>query len=174
MAHAIENSICILMCVTEKYKESNFCRLEAEYLVQKNKPFIPMLMEKGYRPDGWLGIILGSKIFVDFTKLDFTLAMKELNRNLDLILNNTTQQNASKPPPLTKPTTNQQDASQPNISDQQLSGVIGSLTQNTSVNKEKDEVKWSESQVEAWLTEKNINQLIIENLAPCNGQGNTI
>ena len=47
MASAIENSVCILVCVTEKYKESNFCRLEAEYLVQKNKPFIPILMEKG-------------------------------------------------------------------------------------------------------------------------------
>ena len=85
MAQAIEKSICVLVCVTEKYKESNFCRLEAEYLTQTNKPFIPILMEKGYRADGWLGIILGSKIFVDFTKLEFTNAMNELNRNLDLI-----------------------------------------------------------------------------------------
>ena len=85
MAQAIEKSICVLVCVAEKYKESNFCRLEAEYLTQKNKPFIPILMEKGYRADGWLGIILGSKIFVDFTKLEFTNAMNELNRNLDLI-----------------------------------------------------------------------------------------
>ena len=38
--------------------------------------------------------------------------------------------------------------------------VMLSLT-NTNLNKERDEVKWSESQVEAWLTEKNINQLIL-------------
>ena len=62
MAQAIEKSICVLVWVTEKYKESNFCRLEAEYITQKNKPFIPILMEKGYGADGWLCIILGSKI----------------------------------------------------------------------------------------------------------------
>lgn len=48
MASAVENSICVLMCVSKLYKESNACRLEAEYTVQQKKPFIPLLMEKGY------------------------------------------------------------------------------------------------------------------------------
>ena len=48
MASAIENSMCVLVCVTEKYKESNFCRLEAEYLIQQKKPFVPILMQKGW------------------------------------------------------------------------------------------------------------------------------
>ena len=71
MASAIENSFCVLMCMTDYYKKSSNCRLEAEYAVRLNKPIIPLIMEKGYKPDGWLGIILGSKIFVDFTKYDF-------------------------------------------------------------------------------------------------------
>ena len=158
MAQAIEKSICVLVCVTEKYKESNFCRLEAEYLTQKNKPFIPILMEKGYRAAGWLGIILGSKIFVDFTKLEFSNAMNELNRNLDLILKNK---------PLTPILNSKPDQ---NVDQQPLDSVIGNLTQKP-IDLIREEAKWSENQVEMWLKEKDINQIIVENLAPCNGQG---
>jgi hypothetical protein len=43
MAEAIEKCKCVLVCITEKYKESNYCRLEAEYLMQQKKPFIPLL-----------------------------------------------------------------------------------------------------------------------------------
>ena len=43
MAEAIEKCKCVLICITEKYKESNYCRLEAEYLMQQKKPFIPLL-----------------------------------------------------------------------------------------------------------------------------------
>lgn len=59
MAYAIETSFCVLMCVTEKYKESNFCRLEAEYLIQQKKPYIPLFLQPGYKPNGWLGLVIG-------------------------------------------------------------------------------------------------------------------
>jgi len=61
MASAVENSLCVLFCVTKKYKESNFCRLEAEYALQQKKPFIPLIMERGYKADGWLGILIGTR-----------------------------------------------------------------------------------------------------------------
>jgi hypothetical protein len=53
MASAIENSLCVLMCMTEKYKSSNNCRAEAEYAFSMNKPIIPLIMQKDYKPDGW-------------------------------------------------------------------------------------------------------------------------
>lgn len=53
MADAIEKSFCILMGMTEKYKMSANCRLEAEYAVQLNKPIIPLILQEGYRPNGW-------------------------------------------------------------------------------------------------------------------------
>lgn len=53
MANAIENSVCVLMCMTEKYKQSANCRLEAEYSFQQSKPIIPLIMQKDYKPDGW-------------------------------------------------------------------------------------------------------------------------
>lgn len=54
MATAIEESQCVLMGMTEKYKLSSNCRLEAEYAVQLNKPIIPLILQKDYKPDGWL------------------------------------------------------------------------------------------------------------------------
>ncbi len=53
MANAVENSHCVIMCISQKYKESKNCNLEAEYAHGKGKIIIPLLMEKGYKPDGW-------------------------------------------------------------------------------------------------------------------------
>lgn len=53
MADAIEQASCVLICMTEKYKESPNCRLEAEYVVNIKKPFIPLILQKGYKPCGW-------------------------------------------------------------------------------------------------------------------------
>jgi len=55
MANAIENSFCILVCMTEKYKQSPNCRVEGEYAFQLNRPIIPLIMQPNYKPDGWLG-----------------------------------------------------------------------------------------------------------------------
>ena len=54
MAKGIETASCVLICMTEKYKESNNCRMEAEYTLQKKIPFIPLILQKSYKPDGWL------------------------------------------------------------------------------------------------------------------------
>ena len=53
MANAVEDSTGVLMCMTENYKQSSNCRAEAEYAFQLGKPIIPLIMQKGYRADGW-------------------------------------------------------------------------------------------------------------------------
>jgi hypothetical protein len=53
MAKGIESAWCVLICMTEKYKESINCRFEAEYVLQLKKPFIPIIMQKSYKPGGW-------------------------------------------------------------------------------------------------------------------------
>ena len=42
--------------------------LEAEYTFQLHKDIIPLMMENKYRPDGWLGFIVGSKFWIDFSE----------------------------------------------------------------------------------------------------------
>ena len=48
MANAIETSECILMCVTEKYRQSLNCQAEAQYAFKLQKKIIPLILEKGY------------------------------------------------------------------------------------------------------------------------------
>ena len=66
MAKAVENSSVVLICVSERYKESPNCRSEAEYTYKLGKDIIPLMMQRNYKPDGWLGMLVGTKFWIDF------------------------------------------------------------------------------------------------------------
>lgn len=42
------DAYCVLICVTEKYRQSLNCQAEAQYAFKLNKHIIPLVMEKGY------------------------------------------------------------------------------------------------------------------------------
>ena len=63
MAEAVEKSYVVLICITEKYRQSVNCQAEAQYAFKLNKPIIPLIMQKGYENvSGWLGMIMGDKV----------------------------------------------------------------------------------------------------------------
>ena len=66
MAKAVENSSVVLICLSQKYKESPNCRSEAEYAYQLRKDVVPLMMQHKYKADGWLGMLLGTKLWFDF------------------------------------------------------------------------------------------------------------
>ncbi|CAL1535937.1 unnamed protein product [Lymnaea stagnalis] len=67
MAEAVDNAAVVLICMSEKYKESQNCRAEAEYTYKRKKPFIPLLMQRGYESTGWLGLMVGTRLFYEFS-----------------------------------------------------------------------------------------------------------
>jgi hypothetical protein len=76
-----------LMCsVSTAYKESANCRLEANYAMQQKVDMIPLMMEKGYAPTGWLGLILGTTLYHPFYSVEadatFTEQMDLLYREI--------------------------------------------------------------------------------------------
>ncbi|UJR28737.1 hypothetical protein I4U23_009965 [Adineta vaga] len=85
MATAVENCFVVLMAINEEYYNSRYCRLEAEYSVERNKVSIPMLMQAGYRPQGWLGIINGAKLHIDFSQIQFDEAFNLLVREIEAV-----------------------------------------------------------------------------------------
>ncbi|CAF2917106.1 unnamed protein product [Rotaria sp. Silwood2] len=85
IASAVENSFVVLMAINESYYQSRYCRLEAEYSVERNKVSVPMLMQTGYKPLGWLGIINGSKLHIDFSLLPFDEAFNLLLREIEAV-----------------------------------------------------------------------------------------
>ncbi|CAF0864120.1 unnamed protein product [Rotaria sordida] len=58
---------------------------KAEYTTELRKPCIPCLMQPRFRPYGWLGIIKGAKIHVDFATLPFEEAFALLIREIETI-----------------------------------------------------------------------------------------
>ena len=40
---------------------------EAQYAFNKGKVIIPLLLETGYRPDGWLGLLVSNDLYFDFS-----------------------------------------------------------------------------------------------------------
>ncbi|WAQ93856.1 hypothetical protein MAR_006327, partial [Mya arenaria] len=57
---------------------------EAEYAFKLNKKIIPLCMDMNYKPDGWLGIMIGTKLFFDFSgKYKFSDKMGDLQNEID-------------------------------------------------------------------------------------------
>jgi hypothetical protein len=63
MARAVENAAVMVMGVSRAYKESTNCRLEAQYGMQREVEAVPLLLEEGYQADGWLGMMMGTKLW---------------------------------------------------------------------------------------------------------------
>ena len=83
MAEAVERAAVVLICMSEHYKARPKTRTEAEYTFEQEKPFIPLMMQRHYKPDGWLGLLLGSKFYVNFDgKYEFDEAYEMLLREL--------------------------------------------------------------------------------------------
>lgn len=89
------------------------------------------------------GLLLGSKIFINFTKYDYL----ECIRRLKLEIKNYAENGGKMPEILQKP----------------------DLINNVETVRVK-ELNWNESDVEKWLKEKEINTVIVRNVIPCNGR----
>ncbi|XP_071498021.1 uncharacterized protein [Diadema antillarum] len=80
MALAVEDAAVIVICFSEKYKNSPACRTEAEYTYNLRKPIVPLKMQKDYKADGWLGAMLGSKLYIEMH------AVEMVERNIDKLV----------------------------------------------------------------------------------------
>ena len=84
MAQAIEQSQMIIICMSEDYRRSNFCRAEAHYAFQRQLKLVPVLLQKHYKPDEWLLFLIGPLMYVDFIKYEFPKAMEMLLKELEI------------------------------------------------------------------------------------------
>ena len=82
MAQAIEQSKTIIICMSEEYRRSNYCRAEAHYAFQRQLRIVPVLLQEHYKPDGWLLFLVGQLLYVDFTKYEFSQSINILIKEL--------------------------------------------------------------------------------------------
>ncbi|CAF1444150.1 unnamed protein product [Adineta steineri] len=84
MAEAVENCEFVIMCMSDSYKQSTYCQAEAEYAFGCKRRLLPLIVRPGYKPDGWLGFMIGSRIYVDFGRYDFDTACGKLMNEIGL------------------------------------------------------------------------------------------
>ncbi|KAI0220723.1 hypothetical protein LSAT2_027811, partial [Lamellibrachia satsuma] len=85
MANAVQDASVVLVAASQKYKDSVSCRTEAEYAYSLRRDIIPLIVEPHYKPDGWLGPLVLTKLYFNFTKethFDASMAklVKEIGR----------------------------------------------------------------------------------------------
>lgn len=82
MARAIQNSQCIIICMSENYEKSNSCRHEAEYAFVLQRHIIPILAQSKYKARDWLGFVIGAALYINFMKYDFDKAVGMLEEEI--------------------------------------------------------------------------------------------
>ena len=93
VASAVENSSTFVYCMSAEYKESTNCHMEANYAHTKKKPMVPLMVDDGYAPSGWLGFLLGSHLWYGFSggtvrsEVAFAQKMDELVKVLKKLKN---------------------------------------------------------------------------------------
>jgi hypothetical protein len=145
MAQAIERSHTIIICMSEEYRKSNYCRAEAHYAFQRQRKIVPVLLQKHYKPDGWLLFLIGQLLYVDFIKYEFGRAMEMLFKELkaeDICEINVR-------PMHPKVDTHTVVSS---------TAVILSKASSPSITPQ-NILEWTQSQVQQWLGEHNLIQM---------------
>jgi hypothetical protein len=70
--------------MSDTHKQSANCQSEAEYAFNRNKHFVPIKMKKNFVADGWLGFILGTRMYIDFGTYEFYKAIELLHSEIQL------------------------------------------------------------------------------------------
>ncbi|CAM4892765.1 unnamed protein product [Rotaria socialis] len=156
MAQAIEQSNTVIMCMSEQYRKSNYCRAEAQYAFQRERKIVPILLQKQYKPDGWLLFIIGQLLYVDFNKYEFSRAMQMLHKELKVEFMIETDAKAVGEKEDTVVAHSTAYISPPEIS------IPLIVSENI--------LEWTQAQVQDWLLGHNLRQMS-RLFTGCNGRG---
>jgi len=66
MSEAVEDAAVMCYGISQEYKESTNCRLEAQYAFQQELDMVPLMMQEDYKAKGWLGMLLGVRLWYAF------------------------------------------------------------------------------------------------------------
>ena len=149
MAKAVEDAAVVLVCVSQRYKESPNCRSEAEYAYQLRKDIIPLMMQRNYQADGWLGMLVGTKLWIGFqNKQIVDSAVGKLIRELG---GRGKDGDATDGPP--------EEVIRPSETN-----VVTAPRPRTDVS------GWTNQDVKKWLTEIGLGHVCKENISEFNGE----
>jgi hypothetical protein len=194
MAYSLENSCCVLVLATEKYRQSVYCQAEGLYAMKLNKPIIPLILQKGYETvGGWLGQLVADKTSFDLieygSEKNEDNSLKHLREEVDKYyteiplpnlaqlafeaVNSKRQVNAGQMSfnsSFSANNTQNVSNNQPNVSLQNNAQISQSLPVFAPRARKNPALDWDCERVHAWFEENEINMEILSVLRPCDGQ----
>lgn len=66
MAYGVENAAVVCCFMTGDYFTSKNCKKELNYADSQSKSIVPVMCEKGFKAQGWLGLITAGLLWIDF------------------------------------------------------------------------------------------------------------
>jgi len=143
---AIEKSFCLLMCVSEKYRQSIPCQIEAQHAIRLKKKILPLAIQKGATYEhfhGWIGAVLSlDSVLIDFVKIDYDECIYRIKHELEAL--------------------------RPNVKNTKVESAFSIVKLNDVVTVKPEE--WTEAQVKEWFIKNDINLLIFDYFRPCSGK----
>jgi hypothetical protein len=64
MAEGVQNAAGVVAFMTQRYQDSNNCKLEAKFACEQQVQIIPVMMQADWRASGWLGILTAGALWV--------------------------------------------------------------------------------------------------------------
>eukprot|EP01052_Picozoa_sp_SAG31_P041020 SAG31_NODE_6102_length_2171_cov_1.590251_1_plen_242_part_10 len=72
MAEGVEGAACVVAFLTQQYQDSTNCKLELKFARQSGITILPVMLQGGgWRPTGWLGIVVAGAIWQTLEDHDF-------------------------------------------------------------------------------------------------------
>ena len=156
MAQAIDRSHTIIICMSEEYQKSNYCRAEAHYAFRCQRKTVPILLQEFYKPHGWLLFLVSHLLYVDFVKFGFDQALKKLLKEL-------------KTEDVGESTTMSTRSQESAVVDIPIEAVSSQRTSVATITLPQNMLEWTQLQVQDWLTEHNLTEMS-RLLAHCDGR----
>ena len=141
MAFTIENSQCIIICMSENDEKSFACHHEAEFAYVHQRRILPLVVQPKYKAREWLGFISGALIYVDFNKYEFDKAFGMMEAEMkgnDRAIEHATTQSATD--------SNKQN----NVNEQPFEKKVESKKQVSTMHENKRVGEWTSEDVISW------------------------
>ena len=158
LSAAVEQSAAVLVCYSDGYKRSPNCRSEAEYAQVTKKPMLFIRTEKKYKPDGWLGLLLGNTLYYDITdEATFDTVAGKIIAAIKSMISKGPDRSADygKQGAVGGTTKREERATKVEGNPKKLAATSGAVEKKA----ESEWQKWTVEQVQRWITQKDLTFL---------------
>lgn len=160
----IENSSCVLICLSEGYRQSLSCQIEAKHGVKANKKLIFLVAQSNYQNNfnGWLGTLIEDKKCINFENgfetpfLDLENELAKMKTNDFSIVKRDFK--ADEIPGNKNGTAISEKINNMNLASREI------VTKNVNVE------DWKEAELKDWFKKNKLNLSIFEYFRPFNGK----